>query len=103
MSARSADRLERILGVILRVGVTASSVCLAAGLLASFAFPSAPLARILLHAGVIMLLATPIARVVVSIAEYVAERDWTFVALTTIVLLELMAAVVAALVFNRQL
>jgi len=39
----------------------------------------------------------------VSIAEYVVERDWRFAALTTIVLLELLASALAALVFNRRL
>ena len=36
-----------------------------------------------------------------AIAEYVAERDWRFVALTAIVLIELLASAVAALVFNK--
>ncbi len=34
--------------------------------------------RLLLHAGIVMLLATPVARVVVSIVGYIRERDWTF-------------------------
>jgi len=50
-----------------------------------------------------VLLATPVARVVVSIGQYVSERDWTFAALTLIVLLELMASAAAALVLNRRL
>jgi uncharacterized membrane protein len=62
-----------------------------------------PIASLLLQAGVLILLATPIARVVASIAGYAAEKDWLFVTLTTIVLVELMASVVAALLFNRRL
>lgn len=98
----AALRLERVIGVVLRAGVTMSSACLAAGLLLSVVGGGRSAAGMLLNAGVIILLATPFARVVVSIAEYAAERDWAFVALTAIVLVELMASVVAALVFNRR-
>jgi uncharacterized membrane protein len=94
-------RLERTVGLVLRVGVTASSIALAAGLILSLL--DAPGAKWLLHIGVLTLLTTPVARVLVSIAEYAAERDWIFVSLTAIVLVELLASAVAALVFNRRL
>jgi uncharacterized membrane protein len=94
-------RLEHTIGLALRFGVTTSSICLAAGLVATFAGRSGA-ADLMLHAGVILLLTTPVVRVFISIVEYVRERDWTFVALTTIVLMELMASAVAALVFNRR-
>jgi uncharacterized membrane protein len=97
-----APRLEAIIGVVLRVGVTTSSVCLVAGLALSFVPAVGPRAAWLLHVGIIVLLATPVARVVVSIVEYVGERDWTFATLTIIVLLELMASAVAALAFNKR-
>ena len=95
-------KLERAIAVVLRVGVTASSVCLALGLIASIVTGQGELSRILLQTGLIVLLATPVARVVVSIAQYVRERDWTFAARTTIVLIELRASAVAALVFKRR-
>ena len=95
------SRLETTIGVVLRAGVTASSVALAAGL--ALEFLNAPGAQWLLHAGILTLLATPVARVVVSIAEYVRERDWTFTTLTAIVLVELLASAVAALAFNKGL
>jgi len=96
-------RLERTIAAVLRAGVAASSVCLALGLVASIVTGQSELSRILMHTGLIVLFATPVARVVVSIAEYVRERDWTFATLTTIVLIELLASAVAALVFNRRL
>ena len=43
------------------------------------------LARLFLNAGIVVLLATPVARVVVSIVDYVKQRDRVFVVLTTIV------------------
>jgi uncharacterized membrane protein len=96
-------RLERTVGLVLRLGVATSSLCLGAGLILGFARVGPEASRFLLQTGVLVLLATPIVRVVVSIAEYLVERDWLFVALTTIVLLELTTSVVAALVFNRRL
>jgi len=95
-------KLERLVGIVLRAGVVISSTCLAIGLLLYLANGGA-LATFLLNAGIVVLLATPLARVVVSTVQYVSQRDWPFAALTFIVLLELVASAVAALVFNRRL
>jgi uncharacterized membrane protein len=95
-------QLERLIGIVLRAGVVISSTCLAVGLLLDLAIGGA-LAALLLNAGIVVLLATPLARVVVSTAQYVSQRDWRFAALTFIVLLELVASAVAALVFNRRI
>ncbi|MGH9142513.1 MAG: DUF1634 domain-containing protein [Vicinamibacterales bacterium] len=108
MSAKSATagtspRMERLVGIVLRGGVIASSVCLTVGLLLSLGGGGGPVATFLLNAGIVVLLSTPVARVVVSTVEYVVERDWRFATLTCIVLLELIASAVAALVFNRKL
>ncbi len=95
-------RLERIIGVLLRVGVSASSLCLGAGLALSFVAAGVPASRILLQTGVIVLLATPVARVAVSVVEYGLQRDWVFVTLTLTVLVELLASLVAAM-YGRRL
>ena len=42
-------------------------------------------------------MATPILRVFVSFVEYVRMRDWFFVAITVVVLIELTVTVVVAL------
>jgi uncharacterized membrane protein len=93
--------LEVLIGRVLRIGVTASSVCLALGLVISLM--SAGAGGTILNVGILLFIATPAARVVLSIVEYVAARDWTFTLLTTIVLLELVAGAVAAVVFHRKL
>jgi uncharacterized membrane protein len=93
--------LELLIGRVLRLGVTASSVSLAAGLLALFVLPGA--SAFLLQAGIIILILTPTARVVLSIVEYASARDWTFTLLTSIVLLELVAGAVAAVLFHKRL
>ncbi len=43
-------------------------------------------------AGLLLLIATPVARVVISIATFAVERDWTYVAITTIVFLLLIVS-----------
>jgi uncharacterized membrane protein len=96
-------KLERQIGYVLRAGVIASSACLAVGLLLWLATGGGPVSSFLLNAGIVILLATPLARVIVSTIEYVHERDWAFATLTFVVLLELVASAVAALVFNRKL
>jgi uncharacterized membrane protein len=95
-------KLERLIGIVLRAGVVISSTCLAVGLLLYLA-TGGPVAALLLNAGIVVLLATPLARVVVSTVQYISQRDWPFAALTFIVLLELIASAVAALVFNRRI
>jgi uncharacterized membrane protein len=99
----ASQRLEHAVGVVLRAGVTASSACLAVGVLWSLVTGESGVARLLLQIGIVVLLMTPVARVVVSIAQYISDRDWTFAALTTIVFIELLASAVAALLFNKKL
>ena len=98
-----AQSLEHAIGFVLRAGVFASSACLAAGLVLSLVIGEQGAALFLLHAGVILLFITPVARVIVSIAQFASVRDWTFTGLTVVVLVELMASAVAALVFNKRL
>ena len=98
---QQSARLERLIGIVLRGGVMASSGCLIAGLLLSLAGVGG--ASALLNVGIVVLLATPVSRVIISTIEYIIERDWTFATLTFIVLLELVASAVAALVFNRKI
>jgi uncharacterized membrane protein len=94
--ARSMARLERNLGRLLNIGVIASAVALALGL-ALFLVAPGPLSSGLLTAGLVALMATPMLRVAVSVAEYVRMRDWFFVAITLVVLLELAVTVVYSL------
>lgn len=93
----SSERLRHAVGRVLRTGVIASTTCLAAGLLLSVFGPAGGWAHGLMAAGLFVLLATPVGRVMISVGEFALERDWLFVACTAIVLLELLASVVAAL------
>jgi len=89
--------LERKLGQLLVTGVIVSAVLLAAGLLVFLLNPNVARSGWLLNGGLIVLMATPILRVMVSVAEYVRLRQWFFVAVTLVVLAELSITVMVAL------
>jgi uncharacterized membrane protein len=97
MNPPATDRLERWLGKILTAGVLASTGLLAAGLLLRILGLEPGAATALMNAGLIVLMATPVARVVVSVTEYVLERDWLFAVLTTTVLAILLGSLVVSM------
>lgn len=97
MSDPRLERLEVILGRVLLGGVLSSSACLAVGLIMWMAGGYPVAANRVLAAGLIVLMATPILRVVVSLVEYLRMRDWFFAATTIVVLVVLMVAVAVAL------
>lgn len=87
-------RLEDLLGRVLVSGVAASATLLAIGLIVDFAGFNA---HALLQFGLILLMATPILRVAVSLVEYIRMRDWFFSATTGAVLIVLLTSVALAL------
>ena len=93
----SLARLEIRLGHLLVTGVIVSATLLATGLGLWLSGSHVIAATWLLNAGLIVLMATPILRVIVSFAEYVVMREWFFAAVTILVLLELSVTVVVAL------
>jgi uncharacterized membrane protein len=96
MTESSDHRSELAIGRVLRVGGIASSICLGIGLVLSFGDTESRTASLLLAAGVVTLLATPGARLVVLAANYARERAWAFVLLTLIVIAELVSSMIAA-------
>jgi len=94
-------RLERQIGVVLRIGIAASTLCLVAGL--GLRALKSTAADGFLGVGIVVLIATPAARVALSLVSFLKERDRLFALLTAIVLAELGASVVAALIFHAKL
>ena len=78
-------------------GVTISAILLAVGLGLWLFQPNQAAATWLLNAGLIVLMATPIMRVIVSFAEYVSLGQWFFAGVTILVLAELTITVLVAL------
>jgi uncharacterized membrane protein len=89
----SLDRLERNLGRLLQAGVFSAAACLAIGLVAWMTAGPSAAATMALTIGLVILMATPILRVVVSLVAYVRMRDWFFV-ITTITVFVLLAVTV---------
>ncbi len=89
-------RLERLLGHLLLAGAAASTVLLAAGLACWMIGLRGAATSFCFEAGLLVLMATPVARVVVSLLEYARQRDWLFVAATATVLAVLAGTVLTA-------
>ena len=94
--ADSLLALEHRLGRVFVAGLTVSASALALGLVAHLAGAGAA-ATLLLNGGLAILMATPLLRVLVSIAEYVRLADWFFVITTVAVLVELSVTMIYAL------
>jgi uncharacterized membrane protein len=90
-------RLEYHVGRLFTVGVATSAAILAIGLALFLATPDAPATGHLLNAGLLVLMATPMLRVLLSIVEYVRMGDWFFAGITIAVVAELSVAVLSAL------
>ena len=84
------ERLEIQVGRLLHLGVAVATVCLTAGL-ALWLAAGGRSATLLLTAGLIVLMLTPLARVAASLAAYVKLGDWFF-ALTTLLVLSVLVA-----------
>jgi uncharacterized membrane protein len=93
---RAFQRLELSLGRLLHIGVGASAISLAAGLLLSMLRGPSALSSGALTIGLVILMATPIMRVIVSLVAYVRMRDWFFVAATVMVFVLLGVTVLLA-------
>ena len=95
MIARATD-LERLIVRVLRVGLGLSLITLAVGLFLVLVGRAPAAAALLLNLGLIILMATPMARVVASAISYAAEGDWKFFLITLSVLAVLAASVFTA-------
>ncbi len=97
MRDEEADRLERVVGRVLRVGWVTSTSILAVGLALALLVPWFAPATTIIRAGLIVLLLTPVSRVVASVVEYTTDRDWLFAGLTFMVLAIILASMFVAI------
>jgi len=112
-SAQTDKRIDQLMGLLLRSGVIlAASIVLAGGVIYLVRYPFPPInyhvfqgepqnlrtvsgvfseakafhGRGLIQLGLLVLIATPIARVTFSVFAFFYERDWKYVVFTLIVL-----------------
>lgn len=95
--ARALERLQTIVGRVLRAGAILSTALMALGLVLTVTSSPSAWSDPPLRMGLVILMATPVANVVVSGLEYLVERDWKFVLLTAIVLLILIGSLAVAI------
>ena len=86
---------EETLGRLLAMGVVVSAVLLALGLVIWLTGLGG--GHLLMMAGLVLLMATPIMRVALSVIEYVRLNDWLFSITTLLVLMVLLTSVLVAL------
>ena len=86
------ERLEVRVGRLLQAGVSLATVCLAVGLGLWLVIGAGRAANLTLTSGLVILMVTPLARVVASLIAYVRLRDWFFTGTTVLVLAVLLTA-----------
>jgi hypothetical protein len=86
------DRLEILVGRLLQTGVWMAALCLGTGLTLWIAGGPRRPANLLLSGGLIVLMLTPLARVLASLVAYIRLRDWFFAGTTAMVFVVLVAA-----------
>lgn len=89
---------ERTLMRLMLAGVWLSSLVLALGLALLFLTARQPQATALLRAGLLIVMATPVLRVIMSMAEAVRQRDWFWLWATGAVALILTGTVAYSLI-----
>jgi len=85
-------RMDELIGYLLRTGVLIAAAVVAAGgawYLASGGPSGDPRAGKLIWAGLLILVATPVARVIFSLAAFAIQRDRAYVVITFVVLVVL--------------
>jgi uncharacterized membrane protein len=90
------QELEERLGRLLGIGTRVSSVLLAVGLTLWMAVGNRPFVARTLALGLIVLIATPLSRVIVSAVGFAAQRDWQMLGMTALVLISLLISVAVA-------
>lgn len=86
MSEQRDQALDQFVASGLRIGAYAGFVILLAGVLLSFALPQRA-TSFLLHAGVLVMMATPGFRVLIALFVFFRERDYRYALISLGVLL----------------
>ena len=89
--------MERRAGQLMLAGVLAAACCLLAGLVVWMT--AAPNGRGLMNAGLLILMATPVLRVALAVADYARARDWAFAAAALTVL----GILIGSVIYSRSL
>ena len=75
-STSALHAFERTLARVMLTGVWLSAACLAVALSVLLISPRVSVADVLLRVGLVILMATPVMRVVLSVFEALRQKDW---------------------------
>jgi uncharacterized membrane protein len=89
VSRRRDDLDSRFRWISIAIVMLFSSA-FALGLILYVLEPGGGLAATAIHTGLLLLIASPAARMAIATADRLRERDWTFLAMTLVVAIELM-------------
>jgi uncharacterized membrane protein len=95
MTQQDLSRLERQIGRVLKVGVGLSAAALGLGLVLYFV--KVPASAGVLNAGLVLLMAIPVTRIVASLVDSVRRKDRLLVWSTTFVLIVMAATLMRSL------
>lgn len=108
MSKEKLDKIEKSIGIVMRIGVCIAALVMIIGVVASVINPNAPyfenkitfywlfseLAQFnpfaIMSLGILLLILTPVLRVFASIVLFVYEKDKLYATITSIVLIVLL-------------
>ena len=83
MTTRVDPAADRAVALTLKIGAYLAFALIVAGMLLQ---PVLPAGRRIASAGLLVLLATPLVRIVVAGAQFVHERDWKYAVISLVVL-----------------
>lgn len=83
---------DDIIGWTIRIGLGVSACMLFAGSALSY-YGARSIGVEITYAGVMILIATPVTRVAMSIALFARSKNWLYVAITAVVFINLMIAI----------
>jgi uncharacterized membrane protein len=86
----------RAMTFVLRLGTIVSTALLAVGMALALVAPEGVAGHVLIAAGLIILMITPVAHLVIALVDEIAAREWGFVAIGLVVLLLLCGSLVVA-------
>lgn len=83
MATRKDPAADRVVALTLKIGAYLAFALIVAGLLLQAVLPQG---RKIAEAGLLVLLATPVVRIIVAGGQFVHERDWKYALISLVVL-----------------
>jgi uncharacterized membrane protein len=97
LQASLHETFERLLVRVILTGAWLSTAVLSTGLVMLLSRPSSQAGHDLLNVGLLILMSTPVVRILLSVAEAIRERDWFWLSCTIAVVVVLSGTIAYSL------